>query len=80
MSEEERLFAEVEKLEVNEGDVLLVKAGSLDRSVVEPLHGLAEKLSSAHGCLVILIGPDDCIANLDKEVMETYGWIRKERQ
>ena len=80
MSEEERLFAEVEKLEVHEGDMLVIKAASDEVRVVEALRKLAEQLAGFYNCITVMLGPNDCLSTLSPEVMEAYGWFRKEGQ
>jgi len=77
VTEEERLFAEVEKLKVKAGDIILIKAARVDDETVKGLRPIAEALSKTFDCLVILVGPDDCVTDMDEDVMDSYGWVRK---
>jgi hypothetical protein len=66
--------AEVSGLHVEPGDVIVIKSPHYRAS--SELQSLADELSRAYQCLVLLIGPRDCIAKLDPEVMATYGWVK----
>ncbi|NIQ88676.1 MAG: hypothetical protein GWN93_06175 [Deltaproteobacteria bacterium] len=71
------LIKDVEKLDVKPGGVLLVKVADTSISTIEAVRGMAEEISSATQCMVVILGPDDCLTNLDADVMATYGWVRK---
>lgn len=77
MTEEERLFSEVEKLEAQPGDVIVIQAGQITHENVDALREIAGVVSNTFKCLVLLMNKGDCIRKLDEETMEAYGWVRK---
>lgn len=77
MSEEDRLFAEVEKLEAKPGDVIVIQAAQITGENVDALREIAKVVSDTFRSLVLLMNKGDCIRKLDEETMAAYGWVRK---
>lgn len=72
------LIKDFEKLDVGKGDVVMLRVKDTDQDTIQSVMLMAEEVSGALHCMVIVLGPNDCLAKLDDDVMGAYGWYRKE--
>ena len=74
------LIKDVTKLDVEPGDVVVIRPASSDSDVIGAVRDLALEVSDTLKCFVIIVGPDDCVSSLDPEEMAKSGWVRKDAE
>ena len=74
------LIKEVTKLDVEEGDTIVIQPAEVSDDIINAVRSLAAEVSTTLHCLVIILGPDDRISSLDDEMMAANGWVRKDAE
>ena len=78
MTEEDRLWTNMEGLSLEQGDVAAVYVRrDILLEEVEQLHSMLSEVGKDMGVLFIVMTEGECIRRLPEDVMNTYGWYRK---
>ena len=78
MTEEDRLWTNMEELSLEKGDVVAVYARrDILPEEIAHLGNMLSEIGKDMGVLFFMMMEGDCIRKLPEDVMNTYGWYRK---
>ena len=74
----DKLYTDLEKLEVEPGDVVVVFAKKdIVPEEAKILVDALQSLSRDIGVLFLVMADGECVKRLPEDVMNTYGWYRQ---